>query len=110
MLATLIEMTMVEAQLRLPDLTPVRTPLPVLLRAWWDLGKLVLAGLLVLYAVGWFRDIERVGRLEAEAPPPFKIITKYQAWDRIYRQPAPSLPWSSASFAWRPDAPVFKAR
>ncbi len=105
----LIEMTMVEAQLRLPDLTPVHTPFPVLLRAWWDLGKLVLAGLLVMYAVGWVRDIERVGRLEADAPPPFKVITKYQAWDRIYRQPVPSLRWSPASLVWRHDTPVSQA-
>jgi hypothetical protein len=106
----LIEMTMVEAQLRLPHLTPVRTPLPVLLRAWWDLGKVVLAGLLVMYAVGWVRDIKRVGRLEAEAPPPFRVITKYQAWDRIYRQPVPYLRWPSASLVWRHDSPVSKAR
>ncbi len=95
----LIETTMVEAQIRLADLTAIRTPPSVLLRAWWDLGKLVLAGLLVLYALGWVRDIERVSLLRAEAPPPFTVITKYQAWDRIYRQPVPPLPWPPTSLA-----------
>ncbi len=97
----LIETTMVEAQIRLADLTAIRTPPGVLRRAWWDLGKLVLAGLLVLYALGWVRDIERVSLLRAEAPPAFMVITKYQAWDRIYRQPVPHLPWLPASLAWK---------
>ncbi len=97
----LLETTMVEVQIRLADFTAIRSPLTVLLRAWWDLGKLVLAGLLLMYLVGWVRDIERVSRLEAEAPPPLKVITKYQAWDRIYRQPVPQISWRPTSLSWK---------
>lgn len=97
----LIDTTMVEARFRSADLSLVRTPLAVVLHAWWDLGKVVLAGLLVIYVVGWVRDIERVSRLEAEAPPPLKVITRFEAWDRIYRQPVPHIPWPPTPLAWR---------
>ncbi len=97
----LIETTTAEVQIRPADLTTIRVPLNGLLRAWWDLGKVVLLGLLLVYVLGWVRDIERVSRLKAEAPPPFTVITKFQAWDRIYRQPVPHILWPSAPFVWR---------
>lgn len=51
------------------------------------LSKLVLTGLLLVYLAGWLQDFQRVRSLEAEPTPPFKVITKYQAWERIYPRP-----------------------
>lgn len=66
--------------------TPTRMGyrLALSLRHGWILGKLLLAGLLAVYAVGWVQDVQRIRRLEAEPTPPSKIITKQEAWQRIY--------------------------
>jgi hypothetical protein len=64
-------------------------PWTLLLRAGWILGKLTLAGLLLTYMAGWVHDLQRLTRLEAMPTPPFKIISKQEAWQRIYRHPAP---------------------
>ncbi len=48
------------------------------------LAKLVLVGLVLTYLVGWVQDFQRIRRLEAEPTPPSKVITKYEAWERIY--------------------------
>ncbi|MBI4536421.1 MAG: hypothetical protein HY712_00515 [candidate division NC10 bacterium] len=52
----------------------------------WAVSKLVMAGLLTMYLVGWVQDLQRLSRLEAEPPPLSKIIviTKYEAWHRIH--------------------------
>ena len=63
-----------------------RWPLTLLLRAGWILGKLTLAGLLLTYMAGWVHDLQRMTHLEAQPTPPFKIISKQQAWQRIYKQ------------------------
>lgn len=77
----------------LRDLPVTGSPLMLPPRAGWVLGKFVLAGLLLIYLVGWAHDFERVRRLEAEPAPPLKVITKHQAWQRIYRAPARKAIW-----------------
>jgi hypothetical protein len=58
---------------------------------WWALTQIVLAGLLVAYLVGVVQDIQRVRDLRAE-PSPFSktIITKNEAWQRIYSRSVPA--------------------
>lgn len=51
------------------------------------LGKLMLTGLLLVYLVAWIQDLDRLRHLEAEPSPPSKVITKYEAWNRIYPRP-----------------------
>ena len=84
----LIETTIAETNASLVSSTAPMSPLGVLFRAVRILGKLILAGLLVSYLAGWVQDFQRVRQLEAEPTPPFKVITKYEAWERIYRRPA----------------------
>jgi hypothetical protein len=92
----LYETTITEAQIPgLRDFPAARNPLALPLRAGWILGKFVLAGLLLMYLVGWVQDFERVRRLEAEPAPPLKIISKYQAWQRIYRAPTRDTAWTN---------------
>ncbi len=62
---------------------PVRTV--TLTRHSWTLAQIILTGLLMTYLVGWVQDLERIHNLKADLSPPTKvIITKYEAWDRIY--------------------------
>ena len=61
-------------------------------RPGWILAKLVLTGLLLAHLVGWVHDFQRIQRLEAEPTPPSKVITKYQAWQRIYSREARYIP------------------
>jgi hypothetical protein len=51
------------------------------------LGKLMLTGLLLVYLMAWIQDLQRLRHLEAEPTPPSKVITKYEAWNRIYPRP-----------------------
>lgn len=68
---------------------PAPTSLPAdWLRPGLVLGKLVVTGLLLTYLVGWVHDFQRIRRLEAEPTPPSKVITKNEAWQRIYSRPA----------------------
>lgn len=90
----LIENTISPAEVRL-GLPSAPTPIQKMpLRPGWVLGKLVLTGLLLVYLAGWLQDFQRVRGLEAEPTPPSKVITKYEAWERIYPRPdrPPSLP------------------
>jgi hypothetical protein len=67
---------------KLPD-TPAT--LAVEPQRWWALTQIVLAGLLVAYLVGMVQDFQRVRDLRAEPSPLSKIIiTKNEAWQRIY--------------------------
>lgn len=88
----------VEVSVGTPPLVGYR--LAISLRHGWILGKLLLAGLLAVYAVGWAQDVQRIRRLEAEPTPPSKIITKQEAWQRIYnhsmRQSTGTLPRATA--------------
>ncbi|HSB73740.1 MAG TPA: hypothetical protein VLT62_30815 [Candidatus Methylomirabilis sp.] len=82
----LYESAIAEAQFPLlRDLPATPSPSIPPLRAGWVLGKVALAGLLLMYLVGWAQDFERVRRLQAEPVPQFTVISKYQAWERIYR-------------------------
>lgn len=85
-------MTIEEAEVSLTASPAANRPLAVWLRRpGWVLGKLVLTGLLVMYLAGWVQDFQRIRRLEAEPMPPSKVITKYEAWERIYPRPANKL-------------------
>jgi len=63
-------------------------------RTWWPLTQVVLAGLLLTYLFGMVQDIQRVRDLRAEPPASSKIvITKNEAWQRIYSRPVRSGIW-----------------
>ncbi len=64
-------------------------------------GKLFLVALLLTYLVGWVHDFQRIRRLEAEPTPPFKVITKHEAWQRIYSRPAQWVTRSAAALSER---------
>ncbi len=75
-------------------------------RLGWFLAKFLLTLLLLTYLIGWVQDFQRIRRLEAEPTPPYKIITKYEAWRRIHHRltrlplrPSPVLARQSESFA-----------
>lgn len=53
------------------------------LRTGWTVSKILLAGLLVTYFLAWGQDLQRLRSLEAEPSPPFKVITKYEVWERV---------------------------
>lgn len=79
------------ALVKLPD-TPAT--LAVEPQRWWDLTQIVLAGLLVVYLVGVVQDFQRVRNLRAQPSTLSKIvITKNEAWQRIYAGPARSGIW-----------------
>lgn len=80
----LLENTISPAGVRLgPPSVPTRIQ-KASFRPGWVLSRLVLTGLLLVYLAGWLQDLQRVRSLEAEPTPPSKVITKYQAWERIY--------------------------
>ncbi len=58
-------------------------------RRWWFMVRIVLVGLLLMYLVGVIQDVQRVRDLRAEPSPLAKIIiiTKNEAWQRIYARP-----------------------
>ena len=61
---------------------------------WWALTQIVLAALLVTYLVGMVQDFQRVRDLRAEPSPLSKIIiTKNEAWQRIYASSVRSGIW-----------------
>ncbi len=67
-------------------------------RRWWTLVQLVLAGLLLSYIVGAIQDVQRVRDLRAEPSSLARIIviTKNEAWQRIY--PRPTRPTAAEDF------------
>lgn len=71
------------------ELTDLTIPTPEFspVRAIWGLSQVVLACVLAAYLVGWIQDFQRVSHLSAEPPPALKkvVITKWEAWDRVYR-------------------------
>jgi hypothetical protein len=56
-------------------------------RPGWAISKIVMAALLMAYLAGWAQDLQRLRHLEAEPPPPFKVITKHEAWRLIHPRP-----------------------
>jgi hypothetical protein len=83
-----IETTIEQAEFSLAAPPTADSTLAGWFRPGWVLGRLVLTGLLVTYLVGWVHDFQRIRRLEAEPTPPSKVITKNEAWQRIYSHPA----------------------
>ena len=83
----LIETTLEEREVGLIGAAPATSALTVWLRSSWLLGKLLLTGLLLTYLVGWVQDFQRISRLEAEPSPPYKVISKNEAWRRIHPGP-----------------------
>ena len=79
-------LTQVETALvRLPD-TPANVAVSP--RAWWGTTQIVLGALLLTYLVGMVQDFQRVRDLRAEPSALSKvIITKHEAWQRIYPRP-----------------------
>jgi hypothetical protein len=75
-----------------PSKGPAR--LAVQPRTWWPLTQVVLAGLLLTYLFGMVQDIQRVRDLRAEpSASPKIVITKNEAWQRIYSRPVRSSIW-----------------
>jgi hypothetical protein len=67
-------------------------------RGWWALTQLVLAGLLLTYLFGVVQDVQRVRNLRAEPSAPSKVvITKNEAWQRIYSRPVRSNAWQMSA-------------
>jgi hypothetical protein len=90
----LVETTISPAEVSLgPPSAPTRIR-RTSFRPGWVLSRLALTGLLLAYLAGWLQDFKRVRSLEAEPTPPSKVITKYEAWERIYPRPerTPSFP------------------
>jgi hypothetical protein len=83
-----IEATIERAEFSLAAPPASDSTLVVWFRPGWILGRLVLTGLLLTYLVGWVHDFQRIRQLEAEPTPPSKVITKNEAWQRIYSHPA----------------------
>ncbi len=98
-----IETTIEEAEYSLTTPPVTNSPLAGWIRPGWVLGKLVLMGLLLTYLVGWVHDFQRIRQLEAEPTPPSKVITKYEAWERIYPRPARHAEQSLAAPASNPS-------
>ena len=84
-----IEYTLAEFELSLAriSLRPVTVAVPS--PGWWSLTQIVLGGLLLTYLLGWVQDFERVRDLRVEPSlSPKVIITKNQAWERVYSRKA----------------------
>lgn len=82
-----IETTIEDAEVSLGSLLAVNSTRALPLRAGLILGRLVLTGLLVTYFVALVQDFQRIRQLEAEPTRPSKVISKYQAWERVYPRP-----------------------
>ncbi len=80
----LVETTIERPEISLAGPPPADTSLGTRPRPSRILAKLVLVGLVLTYLVAWVQDFQRIRRLKAEPTPPSKVITKYEAWERIY--------------------------
>ncbi len=78
-----------DESIAMPAMTELALPEPRFspVRAVWGFSQVLLACLLAAYLVGWIQDFQRVSHLSAEPPPPLKkvVISKWEAWDRVYR-------------------------
>jgi hypothetical protein len=83
--------------IQLPD-TPVT--LAVQPQRWWAFTQIILAGLLVTYLIGVVQDFQRVRDLRAEPSPLSKtVITKNEAWQRIYARSLRPSAWQLSARA-----------
>jgi hypothetical protein len=88
---------------KLPDAPATLSVEP---QRWWALTQIVLAGLLVAYLVGMVQDFQRVRDLRAEPSPfPKTIITKNEAWQRIYSRSVRSGVWQISARAGTQGSP-----
>ena len=80
-----IEYTLPRIDTTLVKLPDAPATLAVEPQRWWAITQVVLAGLLLAYVVGVVQDFQRVRGLRAEPPVLSKIIiTKNEAWQRVY--------------------------
>ncbi len=87
-----VETTVEQVALSLSPPPAPNSALADWLRQGWILLKLSLTGLLLWYLAGWVHDFQRIQRLEAEPTPPYKVITKNEAWQRIYTRATQFIP------------------
>ena len=81
------------ARIETTFLSPPQAPagLAIPPRAWRPLAQVALAGFLLAYVYGMVQDFQRVRNLQAEpSTSPKVVITKNEAWERIYPRPARS--------------------
>jgi len=98
-----IEYALTQVETALVKLPDAPASLAVSPSAWWGMTQLVLGGLLVTYLVGMVQDFQRVRDLRAEPSALTKvIITKHEAWQRIYPRPIRS---SMVEAGGRPGSP-----
>ena len=101
-----IEYTLPRFDARLDELSDAPAILAVQPQRWWDLTQVVLAGLMLAYLVGMVQDFQRVRDLRAEPSPLSKIIiTKNEAWQRIYSRSVRSGVWQISARADTPESP-----
>ena len=83
-----IEFALTQVETGLVKLSDAPANVAVSPRAWWGMTQFVLGGLLLTYLVGMVQDFQRVRDLRAEPSALSKIIiTKHEAWQRIYPRP-----------------------
>jgi len=87
-----IETTVEQVEFNLVASPATNNPSVGWIRPGWILARLVLTGLLLAHLVGWVHDFQRIQRLQAEPTPPSKVITKNEAWQRIYSRTARYVP------------------
>ena len=87
-----IETTVEQVEFSLVAPPATNNPSVGWIRPGWILARLVLTGLLLAHLVGWVHDFQRIQRLQAEPTPPSKVITKNEAWQRIYSRTARYVP------------------
>lgn len=86
-----IEYTLPRIETNLVTLSDPPANMAVRARIGWALTQMLLAGLLLTYVVGMVQDVQRVRDLRAEPTASSKIvITKNEAWQRIYSRPVQS--------------------
>jgi hypothetical protein len=74
-------------------LSPPHHPTSVAMppRAWRPLAQVALTGLVLAYIYWMVQDFQRVRNLQAEpSTSPKVVITKNEAWERIYPRPSRS--------------------
>jgi hypothetical protein len=83
-----IEFALTQVETALVKLPDAPANVAVSPRAWWGMTQLALGGLLISYLLGMVQDFQRVRDLRAEPSALSKvIITKHEAWQRIYPRP-----------------------
>jgi hypothetical protein len=95
-----LEYTLSRTDTGLVTFPDIPAKLAVQPRSWWALTQLALAALLLTYLFGMVQDVQRVRELRAEpSTPPKIIITKNEAWQRIYSRSVRPNPWQMSAQA-----------